>query len=630
MRVAARVQRDRAEADPRALARLVVAADVEHHLVAVDVGVVVGHRDRQLVVVDLARQEVADHEVVALEDLVHRRRLVDLAGDRHEVLDVERVGVEAAVPADHVERVGRVGHPGADDARRWSRCLTSTSTSVALGQERLGRAVQVALAVRRVLEQLPVAGQVALRRRDVAVRLDRVELARLGRHPAVRGRARDDHVVAGAVGQHPEHGLDGAGAGLDVDALVADRVAVVRRRVDAGDDVPDPDVAVAQHQPPAGDRRPCRVGELVQLEVPRLQRVVRASGSGRAAPTPRCRRSPTARRGGRAARSPRRTPPRPSAPRSRACRRGRGAGCAASAGRRPLLGSTPCLATLDRVCHSYRCLRGAGSGRRRRDLPAGTPRCTRPPRRTAPGSAEDGADLVGTLRAAGHRPAAGARASAARCRSSSPAAPASSAGRSGSARARTDTGSPASSSRCATWTTWPATRAGSSPSTPATTARRRVRRLRRAAARREPTAAGWPRRRRRRGRAAAEVPHRRARGVGVPVRRGPGRPGSTRRWTASRRSSARPACTTPSGTPATDGFEHHGFLNVLLATRRPSTAPRPDDVVDVLEQRDGAALGCRAAERRWTCAGARRWFTSFGSCTVAEPLADLRALGLDG
>jgi hypothetical protein len=68
------------------------------------------------VVVDLARQEVADHEVPALEDLVHRRWLVDLAGDRHVVLDVERVGVEAAVPADDVERVGRVGEAGADDA----------------------------------------------------------------------------------------------------------------------------------------------------------------------------------------------------------------------------------------------------------------------------------------------------------------------------------------------------------------------------------------------------------------------------------------------------------------------------------------------------------------------------------
>ena len=118
VRVAAGVQGDRADVDARALARLVVTADVEHDLVAVDVGVVVRHRHRQRVVVDLARQEVADHEVVALEDLVHRRRLVDLAGDRHVVVDVERVGVEAAVPADDVERVRGVRHPGPDHARR--------------------------------------------------------------------------------------------------------------------------------------------------------------------------------------------------------------------------------------------------------------------------------------------------------------------------------------------------------------------------------------------------------------------------------------------------------------------------------------------------------------------------------
>src|SRR3546814_10251581 len=60
--------------------------------------------------------DVCSSDLPALEDLVHRRRLVDLAGDGHVVLDVERVGVEAAVPAHHVEGVGGVGQPGADDA----------------------------------------------------------------------------------------------------------------------------------------------------------------------------------------------------------------------------------------------------------------------------------------------------------------------------------------------------------------------------------------------------------------------------------------------------------------------------------------------------------------------------------
>jgi hypothetical protein len=96
----------------------------------------------------------------------------------------------------------------------------------------LGGAVQVALAVRRVLEELAVAGEVALRRRDVAVRLDRVEpqrgAVRRRRHPPVRGRPRDHHVVTGVDLEMAEDRLDGGRAALDVDHLVADGVAVER------------------------------------------------------------------------------------------------------------------------------------------------------------------------------------------------------------------------------------------------------------------------------------------------------------------------------------------------------------------------------------------------------------------
>lgn len=69
-----------------------------------------------------------------------------------------------------------------------------------------------------------------------------------------------------------------------------------------------------------------------------------------------------------------------------------------------------------------------------------------------------------------------------------------------------------------------------------------------------------------------------------------------------------------------DGFEHHGFLNVLAATERAFDGAPRDEVVATLEQRDGAALD--------TSANARRWFTSFGSCSIAEPWADLHELGL--
>ncbi len=75
-----------------------------------------------------------------------------------------------------------------------------------------------------------------------------------------------------------------------------------------------------------------------------------------------------------------------------------------------------------------------------------------------------------------------------------------------------------------------------------------------------------------------------------------------------------------------DGFEHHGFLNVLVATRQAFDGAATGDVVAILENRDPAALAADAREA--DLAGARRWFTSFGSCSVREPLDDLVALQL--
>nr|MBA3780925.1 hypothetical protein [Nocardioides sp.] len=74
------------------------------------------------------------------------------------------------------------------------------------------------------------------------------------------------------------------------------------------------------------------------------------------------------------------------------------------------------------------------------------------------------------------------------------------------------------------------------------------------------------------------------------------------------------------------GFEHHGFLNVLLATGALFDGATADDAVALLESREGPALADRSSEA--DVAGARRWFTSFGSCSVREPLDDLLALGL--
>ena len=100
-----RMQGDRAHAYPGALAGGVVASDVEHHLVRVHVVMVVGDRHRLGVEIEWARAERADDEVRPLEGLVHRRRRMGPLQHRLEVGDVERVGVQAPVPAHDVERV---------------------------------------------------------------------------------------------------------------------------------------------------------------------------------------------------------------------------------------------------------------------------------------------------------------------------------------------------------------------------------------------------------------------------------------------------------------------------------------------------------------------------------------------
>ena len=83
----------------------------------------------------------------------------------------------------------------------------------------------------------------------------------------------------------------------------------------------------------------------------------------------------------------------------------------------------------------------------------------------------------------------------------------------------------------------------------------------------------------------------------------------------------------------TEGFERpvdqHGFLNVLLATRATLDSADIDEVAAVLEDQDAASVTSRLRETGGPgLESARRWFTSFGSCSVLEPLQDLVDLDL--
>jgi hypothetical protein len=74
------------------------------------------------------------------------------------------------------------------------------------------------------------------------------------------------------------------------------------------------------------------------------------------------------------------------------------------------------------------------------------------------------------------------------------------------------------------------------------------------------------------------------------------------------------------------GFPHHGFLNVLLATRLAFDGASTAEVATLLA--DHYPNDLVALARTSDLMGARRWFTAFGSCSVTDPLDDLVGLGL--
>ncbi len=75
------------------------------------------------------------------------------------------------------------------------------------------------------------------------------------------------------------------------------------------------------------------------------------------------------------------------------------------------------------------------------------------------------------------------------------------------------------------------------------------------------------------------------------------------------------------------GFEHHGFLNALLATHAAIEGADAAAVERVLAEPRADALVQRVGSVTEP-AVVRSFFVSFGSCSIADPVADLRALGL--
>ena len=74
------------------------------------------------------------------------------------------------------------------------------------------------------------------------------------------------------------------------------------------------------------------------------------------------------------------------------------------------------------------------------------------------------------------------------------------------------------------------------------------------------------------------------------------------------------------------GFRHHGVLNILVATARAVISAQVEQAL--AEERPDVLAAEAAALDGATAAATRALFTSYGSCSVDEPVADLRELGL--
>jgi hypothetical protein len=80
---------------------------------------------------------------------------------------------------------------------------------------------------------------------------------------------------------------------------------------------------------------------------------------------------------------------------------------------------------------------------------------------------------------------------------------------------------------------------------------------------------------------------------------------------------------------ADTGFEHHGFLNVMLAIAAALDDATADQVAGVLADTNDHHVAALVADLDDDSAAAvREVFTSFGTCSTDEPISDLITLGL--
>jgi hypothetical protein len=77
------------------------------------------------------------------------------------------------------------------------------------------------------------------------------------------------------------------------------------------------------------------------------------------------------------------------------------------------------------------------------------------------------------------------------------------------------------------------------------------------------------------------------------------------------------------------GFEHQGFLNVVLAVNAVLSGSSDDVAAAILAERDASVVASGVSGLDEAARGhVRSRFLSFGTCSISEPIDDLRELGL--
>ena len=82
-------------------------------------------------------------------------------------------------------------------------------------------------------------------------------------------------------------------------------------------------------------------------------------------------------------------------------------------------------------------------------------------------------------------------------------------------------------------------------------------------------------------------------------------------------------------TDQASGLEQHGFLNVLLAVRAACADASVGEIAAILSEREPAVIAAAVRDLDPETGAEIRWlFSSFGTCSTDEPVADLVSLGL--